>query len=273
MTTCKKPISKLSKIVPAFNQTEIVSCGLIPFTFKLDKNGISIFFGLGKRRDSIGYIVFIKNDIKEEEMPKYISHMSMIEKKRIVENSNKFIDIWEDCGFDKYSGEYYRAYNNFKKNIEKFYNLFLNSNSANSEPDNCWIFPKGRLMKGENNIDCAIREFWEEIGINRNYLKVIPSSIYQEPYIGSDGNRYKNIFYPCYIPYKYHKNYNYKKINSKLRIKTLSDEIETFEWFKYDETIKNLNENSTNGGKAKSVFIKDIYTKILDVIHAKKLNR
>ncbi len=58
-----------------------------------------------------------------------------------------------------------------------------------------WEIPKGRKRsKCESDIDCAVREFGEETGIQKHNYKLLPHATRRYSYI-DDGARYTNIYY------------------------------------------------------------------------------
>jgi 8-oxo-dGTP pyrophosphatase MutT (NUDIX family) len=65
--------------------------------------------------------------------------------------------------------------------------------SKYTEPE--WGFPKGRRMKGETDIDCAVREFWEETNIPKEAYEVIPDLSFTEIFTGTNEVCYKHIYY------------------------------------------------------------------------------
>ena len=59
-----------------------------------------------------------------------------------------------------------------------------------------WELPKGRRSSRERDIDCAIREFEEETDLNKSDYNIITNLLpINEEYIGTNGVRYKHIYY------------------------------------------------------------------------------
>jgi hypothetical protein len=62
-----------------------------------------------------------------------------------------------------------------------------------TEPE--WGFPKGRRMKGESDIDCAVREFNEETNIPSDAYTVCKDLKFVETFSGTNGVKYMHIYY------------------------------------------------------------------------------
>ena len=67
-------------------------------------------------------------------------------------------------------------------------------NSEYIEPE--WGFPKGRRNYQENDINCALREFCEETGYNKNDIIVLNNIIpLEEIFTGSNYKSYKHKYF------------------------------------------------------------------------------
>ena len=67
-----------------------------------------------------------------------------------------------------------------------------NQTQHNSEPP--WEFPKGRRLPHEHDRNVAIREFYEETGLNID-TRHIQNTWFEHTFCGSDNNEYTHIFY------------------------------------------------------------------------------
>lgn len=197
-----------------------------------------IFF-VCKRRDTFAYIEFIKGNINDEDIEKAINNMTNEERKRIL--SHQFYELWKDLWVEEDSKiciyEYKNAVYRYKILFSKAKELL---ESCCNVKDTEWEFPKGRKHVSETELQCALREFEEETGINRKYIKVkedIPR--YEELYIGTDGKEYKSVYYvaQCSYPIFIEKK-RYKHI---IRSYTLSSEFIDYGWYNVEQTKERIN--------------------------------
>ena len=70
------------------------------------------------------------------------------------------------------------------------------------EPE--WGFPKGRRNYNENDIDCALREFYEETGFQNKKMSAVVMNLapYEEIFMGSNYKSYKHRYFLMYIDYE-----------------------------------------------------------------------
>ncbi len=67
--------------------------------------------------------------------------------------------------------------------------------SKSTHSQRMWEVPKGRKKtRNESSIDCAVREFYEETGINKKKYRLFPTVCRSYSYI-DDGARYTNVYY------------------------------------------------------------------------------
>jgi 8-oxo-dGTP pyrophosphatase MutT (NUDIX family) len=59
-----------------------------------------------------------------------------------------------------------------------------------------WGFPKGRKKRGEADLECAVREFYEETGFCESDIKILTNikPIYED-LIGTNGVKYRHIYF------------------------------------------------------------------------------
>jgi 8-oxo-dGTP pyrophosphatase MutT (NUDIX family) len=63
-----------------------------------------------------------------------------------------------------------------------------------------WEFPKGRRNNKEKDLECALREFEEETGINKNKISVVENILpFEEIFIGTNHKSYKHKYFLAYM--------------------------------------------------------------------------
>ena len=96
---------------------------------------------------------------------------------------------------------------------------------------------KGRRNNHESNIKCAIREFQEETDINKDeYILLENVNPISEEFVGSNGVRYKHIYY-----YAFYKGNRDLSIN-KDKYEQYS-EIGDIRWLSLNECLSKLRES------------------------------
>lgn len=225
-----------------------ISYGIVLFTTKKrDDNIEEILYHISQRRDSIAYAEFIKNNLKQEDIPKYIELMSQEERERCLEYYYKkdpqslWDDLWVNHKTKIYKNDMERCCYSFMENMKKYESLFLQLKDVNNT--NPWGFSsKGRRNQHETEKECALREFQEETSISCDCINIIDFYPFRENYIGYDGNHYMTIYYVAYIPYM--PDMSNKIMKSSVRKSSfISEEISETKWLNYYSCLDYLDEN------------------------------
>jgi 8-oxo-dGTP pyrophosphatase MutT (NUDIX family) len=234
------------------------SYGVILFTVDNSKGRNEIRYQIQQRRDSISFQEFMKDTIPLKDIETHIGLMSKDERKRCIDYYLKddpeslWDDLWVNHKCKIYKTDKERCCLAFKKNMEKYKDLFLDERGG--APENPWGFAKGRKRYGESSRDCAFREFEEETTIPRKYVQELKISPYEEIFNGSDGNPYKTVLYVAYIPYI--PRITIKKTPLNIRKTYVSDEVSELDWCTYVECIGKLDSR-------KCLILKDLNKKLL----------
>lgn len=195
-----------------------ISLGVI--LYHLDQNTDEIKFLMIRRKFSLGFMDFILGKYSLNNIDyimRIVNVMTIKEKVRIM--NEPFESLWYSIDYNKIDSEDSSIPDDMKKKIEiefqtskkKFYLLrhgYLNKNNTyinleqiiyNSKHhwiEQEWEFPKGKRKMNESNLDTAIREFKEETNYPENDMDVILCGTpIIEKYFGSNGKRYKHIYY------------------------------------------------------------------------------
>jgi 8-oxo-dGTP pyrophosphatase MutT (NUDIX family) len=111
-----------------------------------------------------------------------------------------------------------------KRQFEALDRLSLTKECPSSYTDPEWGFPKGRRMKAETDVECAVREFWEETNIPAEAYEVIPTKSYTEVFTGTNGVSYKHVYFVALLK-------NSKLINTSQKLTAMQKrEVSAVSW-------------------------------------------
>jgi 8-oxo-dGTP pyrophosphatase MutT (NUDIX family) len=186
---CNKPYHTLKEC-----KYPITSYGIILFR----RHNETLQYLMIRRKNTFGYIDFIKGQYSEnntEYLQKLFDEMSVQEKEIIKENN--FEVLWKQMWEDNVRS------NLFNNSKQKFINLKssrilhqLIENSTTNWTETEWEFPKGRRNYMEKDLDCALREFEEETGLNASHINLIENLLpFEETFVGTNEKIYKNKYF------------------------------------------------------------------------------
>jgi 8-oxo-dGTP pyrophosphatase MutT (NUDIX family) len=139
---------------------------------------------------------------------KQISNMTVEEQKLI--STEKFERLWTKLwgnSRDLNSIEYETALQKFDA-IDKS-QIVKNVPSKFSDPE--WGFPKGRRMRGETDLQCAVREYFEETNIPEEAYTIKEQLVFTEVFVGTNNVKYKHIYFVALL-----KNSSFINLSQKL---------------------------------------------------------
>lgn len=210
----------------------ITSIGIIVFN-----NSDELKYLMIRRKDSLGYVDFMRGKyplFNKRYLLNIINEMTTNEKNNLL--TKDFEQLWKELWGDhigiQYRGEEKisrEKFNSLKAGIKlqsNEYNLesLINECENNwNEPE--WGFPKGRRNFQEKDLTCALREFEEETGCNKNSLKIIYNIMpIEELFTGSNYKSYKHKYFIAYMDEENNNLKNFQKTEvSKIEWKTYSD--------------------------------------------------
>jgi 8-oxo-dGTP pyrophosphatase MutT (NUDIX family) len=239
----------------------IISYGII--VFRLSAQGIQYL--MIRRKDSFGYIGLLRGNYIQhniEQLQSIFNEMSITEKNKI--KNNTFETLWKQMWGDTPIGSRYKSEElASQKKFEILKNGILIGNNVNSNEtisletlinssttswnETEWEFPKGRRSYQEKDLDCALREFEEETGLNKENLKVIENLIpLEEIFIGSNHKSYKHKYFLAYMDKQSSATslYNFQKSEvSKIEWKTLEECLESIRPYNLEKKQLIINVN------------------------------
>jgi len=125
-----------------------------------------------------------------------VQNMTSDEQRKIVEMP--FLTLWTQLwgdGRDVHSPEFYDAKEKFEA-LDRS-RLVCEYRSVWGEPE--WGFPKGRRSRGETDVDCAIREFFEETNIVRESYTLCMNLSFEEVFTGTNNVLYKHVYFVAFL--------------------------------------------------------------------------
>jgi len=216
----------------------IISFGII--CYKIDANG-EVKYLMIQRKDSLSFMEFVRGKYEINNIDyikKLLSNMTISERNMIL--NSKFEDIWnyvwnQGDSSIKNNKEFINSKVKFLiLNDTNFLRNYITSiNSIYNEQE--WGFPKGRRKMRETDMDCAIREFYEETRITKDNLDIIADIIpFEEIFFGTNGIMYKHLYYIAKL--------NNPSVNIKIDMDCLEQvrEIRAIKWYNYNDVISHI---------------------------------
>lgn len=247
---------KTSGYMPHSREKPVVSYGIILFTRTTFGE---VKFLVYQRRETFEYMEFMKGGWKTvEDVEMLFRAMSSEERIRIADFT--FEELWNDLwviqNFRFFKEGFPRSQNKYLSIRDKIPEILERTTTEITEPP--WGFPKGKKDKySEPNLDCALREFREETGINTKGFIIHRGHMpYNETFRGSNGKLYSTRYYlaetkveqlPSYYPTPW-----------CIRKQTVSSEALSVKWMGYPDVLNVLSRTRKN-------MIRAIYKLLMNV--------
>ncbi len=225
-----------------------------------------IKFLLIRRRHTLGFIEFIRGRYKINHIDGIIHLFQQMTKDEINDiGKYSFKELWTKLWFySKNKNNYEQEYINSEKKFNYLKNnefiplnldFYVNNVKPNFETPE-WGFPKGRRNYMESDLTCSKREFEEETNLMKEDYNILEKTgQFEENLIGTNGIRYKHIYY-----------LGISKSNKKLKINSQNlnqiGEIGDIGWFNYEEIISLLRPHHN---ERKNIITK-IYLNLLNLL-------
>ena len=204
---------------------------------KIDYYKNKIKFLMIERKHSFSYIEFMRGKYDEnnkESVSNLLNLMTKIEIDYLLNNNFNYLwnDLWKKTSnYKSYQKEFEIALFKFNKIKQKIIE-YVDYDKLYDTPE--WGFPKGRKDKNEKNLDCAIREFEEETGIDyTKYLILHRLNTIDETVIGTQNKLYKLIYYLGIIN-------NNDDVNLEFKNEYQEREIGDIKWLTFEELLPKI---------------------------------
>jgi ADP-ribose pyrophosphatase YjhB (NUDIX family) len=227
----------------------ITSYGII--LYKIDDVG-ELGYLMIQKKDSMAYVDFIRGKYVPNDLTylyTMFNNMTKTEHEKI--RSTPFEILWRDLWNNSYklisNRDYIVAYQQFEfmkngfklrllngeKEIIKLDILLDKSQPTYAESE--WEFPKGRRFANEGDLQCAIREFYEETLVNTCDILIVNNKPYVEIYTGTNNIRYRNVYFLA----KYSGDMNNVISVDETNHKQIQ-EVKDIRWYSLDECVKKM---------------------------------
>lgn len=211
----------------------------------------NVKFLIVRRKHSLGFTEFVRGRYVEDNIEGIIRLFKQMTPDEITQiGCGDFGKLWDELwgSDDRKASAFFKR--EFAEAKAKFDNLRLKLKPADKnlhieldldfyvkkiKPDYVfpeWGFPKGRKIRGESDLDCAVREFSEETGINSTSIRI---NEFVKPLIenfhGTNGISYRHVYYLA----EYHGPIEEIQVHD-------NNEIGDIGFFSYDDIMKMFRE-------------------------------
>jgi len=172
----------------------VLSCGILLIdnpTLPVVSSEIKVL--MIRRKDSMSFAEFVRGKYDPADTS-YISVLvkNMTLKEQACIASESFETLWRQLwGDDRASADFAPSRERYNQ-LDRV-KLMRDNLSEYTEPE--WGFPKGRRMRGETDLACAVREFGEETNIMRDSYLVLKNIVLEETFMGLNNVQYKHTYF------------------------------------------------------------------------------
>ncbi len=141
----------------------------------------------------MSFAEFMRGKYDPNDIP-YVSTLikNMTLKEQAAVACETFETLWRQLwGDDRMTSDYAQSREKFQQ-LDRV-SLMRSNLSEYTEPE--WGFPKGRRMRGESDLACAVREFDEETNIPRESFVVLKNIMLTETFVGLNNVQYKHVYF------------------------------------------------------------------------------
>jgi 8-oxo-dGTP pyrophosphatase MutT (NUDIX family) len=204
-----------------------------------DTSGLEVL--LIRRRDTLGFIELMRGKYGVQDIEyikKHISVMTTNEQQKLLTQS--FQELWEGLwgkpveGTNAYRHEREVSHEKleFLQKNGILAQLIAEVNSSYTEPE--WGFPKGRRELFESDYACAIREVYEETGIDESDICILKNvEPLTEAFTGSNGISYRHKYFIGVLPDK-------KALTDPATVESMRREVSHLEWMSVDTALAKI---------------------------------
>jgi 8-oxo-dGTP pyrophosphatase MutT (NUDIX family) len=191
-----------------------------------------------QRKDSLAFVEFVRGKYILDDiayLKKMLSNMTSAEREKLnMEFDDLWKSVWGELPIRSHKHDYENSkekYNIIRENgLIKL--LLLETKSEFAEPE--WGFPKGRRNPGEDDIVCAMREFYEETGLHKNAYTLLKNmNSLEESFFGTNRIHYSHKYFLAICSQDQKVELNDKNIH-------MCREIGNIGWFSLEEALDKI---------------------------------
>lgn len=197
-----------------------------------------------RRKDTLGFVDFIRGKYTFSNfihVKNIIDEMTIREKERLLSCDFKQLwgEMWGGYTNSQFTGEEAQSRDKFNKlksgaffkGFDKSITLRELVEQSKTKWKNAeWGFPKGRRNNQESDIDCAVRENFEETGYDIKSCDILSNVVpVEEVFIGSNLKSYKHKYFVAFVE------------NDVLPLNSFEkSEVSKLKWLPYNSCIKKI---------------------------------
>lgn len=175
----------------------VLSCGIVLVnSATLPVNPVEIQVLMVRRKDSLSFAEFMRGKYDPADKD-YVSRLfkNMTFKEQVSIVGGSFDILWKQLWGDDRTTDYLSSKEKFEQLNRT--ELMAHNLSKYEEPE--WGFPKGRRIRGESDMDCAIREFTEETNVPREAYTLLKNIVLEETFTGLNNIRYRHVYFVALV--------------------------------------------------------------------------
>jgi 8-oxo-dGTP pyrophosphatase MutT (NUDIX family) len=172
----------------------VLSCGIVlvnQASLPVDPHSVRVL--MIRRKDSMSFAEFMRgkyDPANREYVGLLFANMTLQEQTAVV--CEPFDNLWRQLWGDDHSSPEYLASKERFGQVDR--DAMMRAHlSPFKEPE--WGFPKGRRVRCESDIECAVREFNEETNIPREAYTLLNGIKLEETFVGLNNIRYRHIYF------------------------------------------------------------------------------
>lgn len=189
------------------------------------------------RRKSLGYLEFVRGRYSLNDFPHIMSLFEQMTEEEIKYiGDNDFDTLWGELWVHKNTNKFFTL--EYEKSKTKFTLLkekkennleYLVKNTVRRFDNPEWGFPKGRRNFLEKDLNCAVREFKEESGLeNEDFILVPGIKPLEEIFNGTNNILYRHIYFIAFCR---------KDIKVDISKPDQLEEIGNIGWFNHNQCM------------------------------------